>query len=331
MMKYKKINGTNAAWITWEIQVRNRSMANALNVPLYELTSTKARFLKYPFLIVSTLQVLLKNQIRVVFVQNPSIVLSFLAVCLKPVLRLSVIVDAHNSGIYPLGGANRVLNYFARFICRNANLVIVTNSYLSKVVEHWGGKSFVMPDPIPDFSTHKPSAFETKRPFILFICTWADDEPYMEVIEAASSLQAYDLDIFITGSFKKRLSSVQINNIPKNVTLLGFISENDYINHLIHAITVMDLTTRDNCLVCGAYEAAATETPAILSDTKVNREVFDAGYLYTKNTAPTIAAAIVDSVSRQTELRVQLVDFKARHKRLIARRITELTEIMISD
>lgn len=311
MATTEKISGRRAAWITWEIQVRNRSMAKALGIPLYELTSKKSRLLKYPLLIIRTIQVIVKNKTRVLFVQNPSIVLSFLAICLKPVFGLRVIVDAHNGGIYPLEGKSKILNFFARLICRKADYVIVTNSYIAQTVSEWGGQPFVMPDPIPDFSEHTVATINASRPYFLFICTWADDEPYHEVIKAAAQLE--NIDIYITGKYKNKLNSQQIETLPPQVTLLGFVSEEDYINYLRNSLAIIDLTTRDNCLVCGGYEAVSLEKPAVLSKSIVNMEVFNQGVILTDNHASAISASLQEAVKKIDILKAEIKNLKYIH------------------
>lgn len=331
-MRISARNNNRAAWITWESQVRNRSMARVLNIPLYEFASSASRLLRYPILSYRTCRVIFKNRIKILFVQNPSIVLSFLAICLKQILHIQVLIDAHNSGIYPLEGRSKTLNFFARFICRKADVVVVTNSYLAEIVKDWGGNPFVMPDPIPDFS-HLPDteAVINEGPYVLMICTWAADEPYMEVIEAASLFAKDGLSVFITGNFRKRLTGDQIGQIPPNVKLLGFIPESKYIVYLKSAIAIIDLTTRDNCLVCGAYEAAAVGTPGILSDTEVNREVFNRGYLYTRNSAIAIAATVLEAAYQETYLRQQLVEFRSSHQSLIEKKVEALKAILSND
>jgi glycosyltransferase involved in cell wall biosynthesis len=294
------------AWITWEIQVRNRSMSAALSVPLYELTSDLPRLLKYPVLLFKTCCILVKTKADILFVQNPSIVLSFLAICAKPILRLTVIVDAHNSGIFPLEGRNQVLNTIAKFIVSQSDYTIITNRFLAKIVKSWGGNPIIMPDPIPDFSAHKIVPFIPKKPYVYFICTWADDEPFDEVFKAASRLKA-NVDVYVTGNYKKKLDADAVASIPGNVKLLGFLSEDDYLNYFAGASLILDLTTRENCLVCGAYEALALKRPAIISDSIVSRELFKAGFLYTQNSAESISQTIEAGFKRLPSLQLEML------------------------
>lgn len=308
-MKDDQKYSNNTAWITWEIQIRNRSMSNALGVPLHEIISHRSRWLKYPELLIRTTNTIVRNRVKTLFVQNPSIVLSFLAITLKPILKLTVIVDAHNSGIFPLEGKSKILNFFARYICKHANYTIVSNSYLAEFVTQWSGNPLVISDPIPDFSHHQKKTFTQSKPYLLFICTWAADEPYDEIIKSAHSLND-TVDIYVTGNYKKKLSEAQRAELPKNLKLLGFVSEEDYIDYFYNALAVIDLTTRDNCLVCGAYEAVALGIPALLSNSAINREIFHQGFVYTENTEEEITKNITILIENHRKLRADVECFK---------------------
>jgi glycosyltransferase involved in cell wall biosynthesis len=313
----------NTAWITWEIQVRNRSMAKNFGVPLYELIVNKSRWLKYPTLIVETLQIIFGKKIDLLFVQNPSIVLSLVAVLLKQMTSLRVIVDAHNAGIYPLEGKSSALNAIAKYIAKNATQVIVSNAYLAKIVSDWGGNPFVMPDPIPDLHPVITTSDIKHKPYFFFICTWADDEPYTEVI-AAAALLTDQFDIYITGNYRKKLSESDLKKMPDNVQLLGFVSEADYVNYLASAFAAIDLTTRDNCLVCGAYEAMALLVPAIISDSIVNKETFPQGFIYTHNDANSIYKAMLKASEHHAVLVDGIANMRTEHALKTNQQISDL-------
>ncbi len=320
-----KRNSTPSAWITWEVQVRNRSMARLMNIPLFELILDQHRAIRYPALIIRTLKLIYKNNIRNLFVQNPSIVLAMLAVLLSYVRNMRVIVDAHNSGIYPLEGKSKLLCWIAKFIARKADAVIVSNSYLASTVESWGACAVVMPDPIPHL--HAEHEIAGNKPYVFFICTWAADEPYLEIIEAAKKISE-DLDIYITGNYRNKLSAAQIEDLPRNVRLLGFVSEEDYVAYFKSCLMAIDLTTRDNCLVCGAYEALALSKPCIVSDSRVNREVFSTGFIYTQNNAKAIATAINHGIEHLVDYNRDITIQAARHKLLIEERASHLRTII---
>lgn len=316
-----------SAWITWETQIRNRSMAALLNIPLYELIVNKHRAIRYPILIFKTIYIVYKNDIRVLFVQNPSIVLSMLAVLFTSVRNMKVIVDAHNSGIYPLEGRSKLLSWAAKYIARKADAVIVSNSYLASAVKLWGATPIVMPDPVPDL--HAEDKVASERPYLFFICTWAADEPYLEIIEAAKLIPE-TIDIYITGKYRNKLSQTQLDTLPSNIKLLGFVPEHDYVAYFSSCLIAIDLTTRDNCLVCGAYEALSLEKPCIVSNSKVNREIFSTGFIYTDNNATAIAAAINQGLQNLKQLNIDIATQSKSHRSLIEKQAFELKRILNS-
>ncbi|MCC5926933.1 MAG: glycosyltransferase [Bacteroidetes bacterium] len=302
-----------SAWITWERQTRNRSMANILGVPLYELLSDKKRVFRYIELIRETFRIIRREKIQVLFVQNPSIVLALSTVLGKKWFNYTLVVDAHNAGVYPLEGKSRILNAITSYIIRAANLTIVTNTTLANIVEQRGGRAFVMPDPIPDLTPKDiiPATTESHESrYVLFISTWAEDEPYMEVIEAARQLDT-PITVCITGNYRKKLSEHDIHALPDNVKLLGFLDEADYVQWLAGSALTIDLTTRDNCLVCGAYESISLGVPAILSDFPINREIFNTGVVYSANTASEIKKSIQNGMQMLPTLRKDVQSLKS--------------------
>lgn len=268
-------------WVTWEKQRRNQSMCKKLGADCHELISSRRGLGRYVELTIRTLLLIRKEKPDVLFVQNPSIVLSFVAVIFKPLIGCQVIVDEHNSGIFPLEGRSRVLNTIARFVARKADFVIVTNTALQELCEGWGARVFVVPDPLPDF----PSPIESvgnrvkkksSAVIMLFICTWASDEPYFRLISAAAKFDRNSMILRITGNPKNKIDT---SNLPSNVELTGFIPDDEYIRELMNCDGVIVLTTRENCLNCGGYEAVSLEKPGILSDTDALRNYFSKGFV----------------------------------------------------
>ncbi|WP_341936712.1 glycosyltransferase [Marinimicrobium sp. C2-29] len=313
----------SAAWITWEIQVRNRSMSRELGVPLFELITKRKGIVRYVELSLKTIGVISREKVKVLFVQNPSIVLSLLAVLVKPIFRLFVVVDAHNSGIHPLAGKSRILNRIAKIICRKSDIVIVTNPSLEIIVREVGGNPFVMPDPIPEFECDPGDTSSVSEDYILFICTWSEDEPYEAVIEAARSLEN-EITIYVTGNYQNKLSYDEIQTMPKNVKLLGFVSSDEYIQVFKKAIAAIDLTTRENCLVCGAYEGISLGVPMIVSDDEEGRKIFTKGFYFTNNDAEGIATSIRDSISNNKRMREKIEELRGDHRDYTEKNINKL-------
>jgi len=290
-MDSKKIK--NIIWITWENQLRNKSLSHEIGADLFQIESNSGLFIRYLTLLWKTFNIIRSTKAKNVVVQNPSIVLALCANLFCRLFSKFLVVDAHNGGIYPLDGASRALNFIAIIILKITPLTIVTNQALSEYVHQCGGHAVVVPDPLPDLAKIKQQ--DNTGISLLFICTWAIDEPYEEVIKAASILPQ-DYTLYISGKFSKGLDEGEIVSLSKNIHLTGFLTDKEY-NELLNKVDItLDLTTRDDCLVCGAYESVALGKPMILSDTSALREYFYKGAIFTDNTAENIAEKVIEIV-----------------------------------
>jgi glycosyltransferase involved in cell wall biosynthesis len=90
--------------------------------------------------------------------------------------------------------------------------------------------------------------------------------------------------IYISGNPKSHIEKIKAE-IPDNVVPMGYLPEEEYLRMMSSCDLILDLTTREDCLVCGAYEALGMGKPMLLSDTAVNREYFRKGVLYTDNSS----------------------------------------------
>lgn len=278
-------------WISWENHRRNQEISRNLNIPLLQLdevANIDNPIKKYFVGLLKTIVFLLTHKPKLIVCQNPSIVLSFFAVLNRFFFRRKVVIDAHNAGLFPLEGKSCALMRISKVIQLFSNLTIVTNEALKKEVEHNGGTGYVLPDPIPQLpnapNVELPNCFN-----ILFICTFAVDEPYINVIEAAQLLDD-TYHIHITGNYFK--SELRPNHMPSNVTLLGYVSEHYYISLLNAVDATIDLTDRENCLVCGAYESVSAEKPMIISGSKALKAYFSKGAVYTNNSVNDLVSVI---------------------------------------
>ena len=294
-----------AIWLTWENQRRNRELSGAFKIPLYEFTEIdkiENYLKKYIVGFAKTICTLRITKPRIVVCQNPSIVLALLVIVLKPLIGIRVVIDAHNAGLFPLNGRSKLLNIASRFIQYNADLTIVSNEMLKKHVEKNGGRAFVLQDKIPELKGKRTRKLRGKYN-ILFICTYSSDEPY-EIVFKAAKLINKEIVIYVSGNFNKK----EINHyeVPENVVLTGFLTENEYVAMLNSVDATIDLTNRENCLVCGAYESTAVGKPMILSKTRALMEYFNQGAIFVNHTADGIANGIEEFIKRNKELSEQI-------------------------
>jgi glycosyltransferase involved in cell wall biosynthesis len=281
--------GRKTCWITWERHQRSRSLAQQLRIPLVELLISGGRLKRYLRNSLTTLSILRRGRYDTVFVQAPSVVLGIIAVMLSAVLKYRVIVDAHNAIIEGAETARQPLRFLYRLLIRNADLVIVTNSMLAERLRQLGGKSGILPDPVPSFRTAVTG--HDDRNSVVVISTWAEDEPLGAVLEAAALLPA-SLSLTVTG--RPRGMYADAARRSARVRLSGFVSDAEYVQMLETARVVVDLTTREDCLVCGAYEALALGRPLVVSDSRALRELLKDGAAFAANEPAAIARAIVE-------------------------------------
>lgn len=290
--------GQRVIWVTWERQLRNQSMTNGLGVPLFMIQSRRSRALRYLTSAMRTFRLLLHERPRVVVAQNPSMVLCLWLLLLKPLMRFKLAVDAHYGGVVS-ANSSRVVQGILDTINRSVDLVIVTNESQSAYVMALGGKPFICPDPLPDLEKHR-SGESTVDKKVFFVCSFDKDEPYREVLLAASMLSQEGFRFFVSGNYRR--AGIDPDEFP-NVRFLGFVPESEYYQQLFSSDVVADLTDFDNCLVCGAYEAMAAFKPTVLSRKPALQQYFTGGTVFTDNRAPEIAQAVREAYAGRDSLR----------------------------
>ncbi len=287
---------SGAVWLTWSPpHRRTRELAGALGLPLYEYFRRGASVVRYGEAALRSWWLVLRIRPRVVFVQVPSIVLAAFMIVASRLLRFRVICDQHNETVEPFIHTWDWYRRLCAWVIRGAAFNIVTNDALARVVESLGGRAAVLPDRIPSLpgcSSRAPG-----RDCVVFICSFAADEPYQEVIEAARSLEGR-ADILITGNRGTR----EFPNLPRNVHFTGYLPDAEYVALLCSANVIVDLTLMENCLVCGAYEAIALHRPLVTSSTAALREYFGDAAVYCAPDREAIARAMVQALDRQGEL-----------------------------
>jgi len=177
----------HAMWLTWEHQRRNISIANALAIPLFEFDIKGNPLKRYVQALFETYRALRRERPALIFVQNPSLILTLATLAYGAIERVPVVVDAHNAALDRLGPG--LLSWPSRLAARHARLTLVSNENLSAAVRAQGGQPFVLPDPLPDLPATNSAAPQPKSRRVMFVCTYAADEPYLAVLEAASRLE----------------------------------------------------------------------------------------------------------------------------------------------
>jgi glycosyltransferase involved in cell wall biosynthesis len=257
-----------------------------------------------------TLSLIFRYRKGLIVVQNPSRILAAIASLMKLVFGFPLVVDRHTNFRLGKGFTVNPAVWFvilcSEFSLRVADLTIVTNNFLKELVESKGGKAIVLHDKLPDLRRPRGMVSLPSGKNILFVCTYAPDEPFMEVISAAEHLPE-DCHIHISGNYRNAGIDPDSPRFPRNVHLLGFVSREDYDAYVFSCDAIMVLTTSEYVIVCGGYEAAAARKPLITSTTNSLKEFYQSSAVYTEPAAEPIANAIL-SVCSNTQKYEQLME-----------------------
>lgn len=315
-------------WLTWQDHRRSRSLARVLGAELHELARPpkQPRSVRYILNIRDTIRILWKRRPDTVICQHPSFVLAFLTILLRPLLGYRVGLDAHNGGLgIEADTSGPVLRWLAGLLQRRAEFVIVHNDAVEAFVKSRGGTVISLPDPLPTIADVAP--LHLGRPFnLLFICTFSPDEPYLAVLEAARLIEP-EIGIYVTGNPRGKADP---EAWPDHVVFCGRVTWEHYDQLLWSVNGIIDLSIRERCLLCGAYEAVAAGKPMILSRTRTLMDYFARGAVFTDNTVSgspySIRDAILELRNREAELKAEVAilkrdlnqDWQARLPKLLA-------------
>lgn len=299
----QKLSRPDAIAVTWEDHRRTRELCDALGLQLHALTFDGGRWSRYLRLGTATLRLLASRRPRLVFVQNPSLVLALLVIVMRPFCgRYRILMDAHNEAVAPFTHTTWPIPIFSRLAIRAVDVTIVTNSALADQVRAIGGRPQVLPDRLPT-APFRAEPLPAQTPMeVMVVATYAADEPISEIIEAARQLGS-GFRFRFTGR-ETRLPKEQRERLPANVLQTGFLDERAYWQLMADSHIVLDLTLKPNCLVCGAYEALAMMRPMILTGNDATVDLFGrvAVFPADSSSAKDIAEAVRASHGRYAEL-----------------------------
>ena len=211
-----------------------------------------------------------------------------------------------------------------KFLARRAITNLVTNQHWVAIVQSWSADAFILPDP---FVTLPEGADVVVKPGfnVVFINTFAPDEPIEAVLQSASQLP--DVHFYITGNTTKKPASF-FANLPENITFTGFLTDPHYFGLLRAAHAVMALTTRNYTLQGGGCEAVSLGKPLITSDWPYLRELFAKGTIYVPNSSDGIRDGMLIMQQRYKELEKEIVSFRQESRRVWDTRFVQLKELV---
>lgn len=267
-------------WITWEKHRRSRVLSRHFGFDIFEVVSEEKGVSRYLNSIVKTTRILLSERPRTLVVQNPSMFLTLWAVLCKAIFRYKLVVDRHTN--FKFDKRKSKSPKWVLFKCISAltikfsDITVVTNRGLARVVKRLGGTPFVLPDKIPDLEGRGRAKVKNEKDAgecIFFVCSFGQDEPVEEVIEAYRKFSSM-VTLVVSGNWARRFSKSEIEDMPENVKFTGYISDIEFESLMANSLGVIVLTKNEFTLNCGAYEALSLNKPLLLSDTLALRSYF---------------------------------------------------------
>ena len=245
--------------------------------------------LKYLTQSVETAWILLRHRPQRVICMSPPVpsLIPVWFYCL--LFRGRFAIDYHTAAF--VLRAQRALYFMQAFFARRATINLLTNAHLAAIVKGWGGKTMLISDVRVVFETITPYPNLSGGFNVTFVSRFSETEPLDDVYEAAKRLASNGVHFYVTGDLRDA-SEADVKNCPSNVTLTDFLSVPIYAGLLRDSDAVLCLCTNDNTMQRGAYEAMSVETPLVLSDWPILREVFSPGSVFVPNTVDGIVEGI---------------------------------------
>jgi glycosyltransferase involved in cell wall biosynthesis len=307
-------------WVDWGRHRRTHSLCERLSVDLVEIDRRGSRLKRYLWNSLDTFAEVRKRKPRVVIATNPSIVLGYLLLLMRPLFRFRLVSDAHFLGVKAVH-ANALLQKLLDFHNARADLVIVTNDNHARLLADLRAVTFVCEDPLPTIPDGIVPAPPNPAKTVFLIASFDVDEPLDDIFKAFDNLRGDGYVLFVSGNYRK--SGIDPAHFP-GIRFLGFVSEHEYFAHLRAADVVLDLTTVDDCLVCGAYEAMALRKPLVISNTRALADYFGAAAVLTENEPAAIERAIRTAYEHAADLSRKTDTWTAASERAMNARISAL-------
>jgi hypothetical protein len=270
--------------------------------------------LRYLLSAVRTLAYLMRRRPRAVMVQAPPVPAVAIAWAWTRMARVPLLIDSHPASFgTEHARIDELMRPLLAWLVPRAAGCIVTTPRLGEDISRWGGRPLVVHEaPMPWGERMRPRTCAPGRR-VLFVCTFAPDEPVTETVEAAARLP--DVTFAITGDLR-RLRETTRRAAPANVEWVGYLTATDYVTALTQADVIMSLTNRAESVARSAHEGVDALRPMVISGGPHMRDLFPHAVFVDENDGQSIAAGVAEAVRRCDELSGQALEARSvQHRR----------------
>lgn len=294
-----KINSNRAIWLTWHYAARSRNMSKVLDIPILEYFNNKNALVRHSFSTIWTIYTLLKERPKVVFIQLSFMLLNIVALYKICTFGQTVIIaDCHTKALRrkAKGPLSYIFWTIKKATFRLVDVSIVSNVGMEKDIKELHDNYFMIPDKIPEIKLEKNTNNEK---YFVYISSFAIDELFDEIFEVAKQLPN-DIKLYWTGKIPQNISIPK--DKPSNLIFTDYISFDEYYKLIANASSILALTTEEDCLQSGAYEALAVETPMVITDSIALKAYFQNSAIYTGHTPEEIKEKLLSVLDSYDEL-----------------------------
>jgi len=237
--------------------------------------------LRYAISAGRTLAYLARRRPKAVIAQAPPVPAALLAWVYGRLSGAPVVIDSHPAAFaMETARVDKLMLPLLRWLARRSAGLIVTTPELARRVDAWGGRPLIV---------HEPPIAVAPAPApdgVLFVSTFAPDEPLEAVLEAARALP--DVHFRVTGDVRRKPLGLRA---PDNVEWVGYLRGESYWRTLARSAVILSLTKRRQAVLRSAYEAVYALRPLIVSGWPHMEELFPYA-THVTNDAQSIAAGV---------------------------------------
>jgi glycosyltransferase involved in cell wall biosynthesis len=269
-----------------------------------------------------TWQILCQERPDVIFVQNPPIFCALVAFFYARRYAARYAIDSHSGAFISRKWRWSLLLH--RLLSRAALVTIVHNKSQEVLVSRWGCRYCVIGFTPGNYPVG--TLFQLNGRFnIAVIASFMGDEPIDLVFEAAHHLP--EARFYVTGDYC-RMPSALLSKKPANCFLTGYLPYDQYVGLLREVDAIMILTTRDNSLLMGGFEAVSLGTPLIISDWPTLRDYFCLGTVHIPNTVEGIREGVHRAQRERARLRQEILLLRQQLQAEWEQKFTELQQLL---
>ena len=324
MIKAPKI--VSITW--WDYSSRAESIAMAVNAELVFIGKIRKKknlfisFMLYFSYAYQNIKILRRIKPDIVIITNTTWAVALVNFVYSKIAKVKLVMDSHSCAFdhefikYPL--------FLSLFFAKHSTVSFITNQSHYKLLTENGARALILSDiPFEDtFSAFNKTPLSEKFN-ICYICTFSYDEPYLEVIKAASNLS--NVQFYITGSYD--MANLIPNDYP-HVHFTGYINNTEYRTLLKSADAIMTLTRNEDTMQRAGSESVSAGKPLITSETKMLRNYFTKGAIFVDNTSNGIVEGVNKLRSNYEFYSSAILQFQEERRKKFVNKLNEVKEYL---